>query len=391
MPGSLIANRASIPLIDRADLGWSRLRAAFWPVIQAAVAAVLAYQVSLRVLGHQTPFFAAIAAWMCLGWSFDRDIRRVGEVAIGVTLGVALGDLVVRTIGSGWWQLGTVLVVSALLARLFDRGPLLTTQAGAQAIVIAGLPMLAGGPYSRALDAVVGSVVALAFVLLTPYDPRKPLWAAAGAGTAALATTARLLAHGVSQGDSALMAQALDAGRAVETEMEQGIAQAGEHRSRTRLTVNRKFRPEIADLEDKLVLAERAMRSLRVLARRLQYDSPAAPLADRLLLAEVLQEYAANTDDLGRRIVEHDSLNVPCAGYQALARQLNATITSLDYRPAQLPPMPSEKLGTRSQSAIDPGIRTGLSLMRAVIGDTMQVAGATEQEVLTVLPPRPVT
>ena len=349
-------------------LGWERARGAFWPVLQAAAAAVLAYQIGRHVLGHQQPFFAAIAAWMCLGWSFDRDLRRVGELALGVTMGVALGDLVVRTIGSGWWQLATVLVVSALLARFFDRGPLLTTQAGAQAIVIAGLPNLAGGPYSRALDAVVGSAVALAFVLLTPYDPRKSLRTAAVAGTAALAKTAEQLARGVALGDPQAMAAALDTGRSAKAEMDDGITQASERRARTRLTINRKHLPEIADLEHRLVLEERAMRSLRVLARRLQYDSPAAPAPERLQMAALLHSYASATHQLSQDIAASAPISAPITAYRQLALQLNQAQSGL--------------------ATSDLGIATGMFLMRAVLADTLQVAGVPEPEVLAILPPR---
>jgi len=58
------------------------------------------------VLGHDTPFFAPIAAVVSLGTSDGQRLRRVAEVAVGVAVGVFVADLLVILIGTGWWQLG---------------------------------------------------------------------------------------------------------------------------------------------------------------------------------------------------------------------------------------------------------------------------------------------
>ncbi|MEK8227521.1 FUSC family protein [Oerskovia sp. M15] len=90
----------------------------------------------------------------------------MGELAIGVAVGVGLGDLIVHFIGSGWWQVTVVLATSALVARFIDRGALLATQAGVQAIVIVGLPATqTGGPGGRLVDALVGA--------RSPCSPRR--------------------------------------------------------------------------------------------------------------------------------------------------------------------------------------------------------------------------
>ena len=65
-------------------------------------------------------------------------MRRVAELAVGVAIGVALGDLLVHLIGNGVWQVAVVLFLAATIARFIDRGAMLTTQAGVQALVIVG-------------------------------------------------------------------------------------------------------------------------------------------------------------------------------------------------------------------------------------------------------------
>jgi uncharacterized membrane protein YgaE (UPF0421/DUF939 family) len=53
-------------------------------------------------------------------------------LAIGVTLGVALGDLWLVLFGAGVWQVVLVCAIAMSLATVIGAGPLMTTQAGAQ-------------------------------------------------------------------------------------------------------------------------------------------------------------------------------------------------------------------------------------------------------------------
>ncbi|WP_418275839.1 FUSC family protein [Isoptericola jiangsuensis] len=250
--------------------GMSRVRTGFWPIVQASAAAGAAYAVAHYGLGHDQPFFAAVAAWVCLGFSFDRELRRVAEVAIGVAVGVWMGDVVVHLIGSGWWQLTVVLLVSALLGRFIDRGPLLVTQAGVQAIVVVGLPaaVAAEGAIGRWTDALVGGLVALAVTLLTPDDPRRRLRALAAEATTELADTLESVAHGLRDQDVDELAAALVRGRASEPVLADWGQSARKSAEVSRVSVNRGQHVDILRLADQAVLVDRAMRSVRLLARR---------------------------------------------------------------------------------------------------------------------------
>ncbi|MDR1426487.1 MAG: FUSC family protein, partial [Bifidobacteriaceae bacterium] len=102
-------HRAGVVARRRAEQGWNRVREAALPVTEAAIAACAAWEFARLVLQHPAPFFAPVAAWVCLGFSRDRDVRLVGELAIGVSLGVAFGDLAVMLFGHGPVQLGAIL------------------------------------------------------------------------------------------------------------------------------------------------------------------------------------------------------------------------------------------------------------------------------------------
>lgn len=304
-PGAVeSARKAFRRLLLRARLrqGSSRVRVAFWPVVQASLAAGVAYGIAHYVLGHPYPFFAPVSVWICLGFSQDRQVRKVGELAIGVAVGVGLGDLIVHFIGSGWWQVAVVLATSALVARFIDRGALLATQAGVQAIVIVGLPATqTGGPGGRLVDALVGGALALLVATLTPGDPRRRPRILGDEATTELAETLELLARGFRSGDVDDLDAALVRGRASEPALEEWQATATSAQELSRVSpVGRKHRTELGDIERKAVLVDRAMRSVRVLARRAR--PVAGPDHDLLPVAAIVDRFAAGTRVLAEAI-----------------------------------------------------------------------------------------
>ena len=95
------------------------------------------------------------------------------EVGLGCTIGIALGDTLLTWLGSGIWQAALVVFLSIMLARFLDSGAIFTTQLALQSLLVVLLPVPAGGPFTRSIDAVVGGCFALAATLLVPRDPRR--------------------------------------------------------------------------------------------------------------------------------------------------------------------------------------------------------------------------
>lgn len=278
-----------VQVAARGRQGWSRVRSAFVPVLQAAVAGGIAYAIAFSVLGHSAPFFAPVSAWVALGFTADRDLRRVAELAVGVAIGVGLGDLVVHGIGTGAWQVAVVLFVAAMVARFLDRGPMLTTQAGVQAIVIVGLPAVSasGGPVGRWTDALVGGAVALAVAALTPRDPRLRPRAQGRAAVEELAGMLRLVARGMRTGSAHDVEDALIRGRASQPALDEWQDAASSARDLARVSpAARRHRTELAWVGQSAVRVDRAVRNARVLTRRalatVQAEQPhdLGPVAD---------------------------------------------------------------------------------------------------------------
>lgn|SRR5690554_2951671 len=279
--------------------GRVRVRAALLPVAQACVAAGAAYAIAYYGFGHEYPFFAAIVAWVTLGFEPFREVRKVAELTVGVAIGVALGDLVVHVIGAGWWQVALVLGVSGLLARFVDRGPALTMQAGVQSIVIVGLPVFSatGGPVGRWLDALVGGVVALVVVVLTPTDLRARPRKAARAALVDFTESLEVLARGLRSGSPEDVEESLVRGRASQPALDEWRAAVRGAADLSRVSPRgRGGRPELERLRVGAVLADRAVRSARVVSRRaLATVTDGASLPQ---LADVVADLAAGTGEL---------------------------------------------------------------------------------------------
>lgn len=352
-----------LQLASRVRAGWARVRASWALILQASVAAGAAYAVARYGLGHPLPFFAPVAAWLALGFSRDRSVRRVAELAGGVAIGVAAGDLVVHLIGSGLWQMALVLAASALVGRFLDRGPMLTTQAGVQAIVIVGLPQIGGGPFGRWIDAVVGGLVALAFALLTPTDPRRHPRTLAQAAVQELAAVLHRLGRGLATRSVEDVEAALLTGRASQPALDEWRDAARSAAELARLApAHRRHRGELERLVDESVLLDRAMRNARVLTRRCVAavdDGDVAPG-----VADVVVAAAHATDDLAAAVG---------AGLdpRPARERLRAVAGSLD--PHLLAPD-----DWKSQSLV--------LLLRSLAVDLLEAAGASPADARAALP-----
>jgi uncharacterized membrane protein YgaE (UPF0421/DUF939 family) len=149
---------------------FARLRSAWWPVVQAAVAAGLAWWITHGVLGHPQPFFAPIAAAISLSAVVGRRWRNAVQMMFGVTLGIGVAEAVVRLVGTGTLPLAAIVLVTMSVAVLFTAMPMFVNQAAASAILVVTL-RTGGVAGERFIDAFIGGGCALLIsaVLLPPH------------------------------------------------------------------------------------------------------------------------------------------------------------------------------------------------------------------------------
>jgi uncharacterized membrane protein YgaE (UPF0421/DUF939 family) len=167
-------NRRASAFRRRLEVAFGRLRAEGLPILQTAVAAGVAWYLATLVLGHERPFFAAIAAVISLGLAVGQEGRRSAELVFGVACGLAIADLIVLAIGTGTVQIGVVVALAMAAAVLLGGGSLLVTEAAVSGLLVVTLdPTTQGLSPDRFFDALVGSGVALGISALFPNDPRR--------------------------------------------------------------------------------------------------------------------------------------------------------------------------------------------------------------------------
>ena len=133
----------------------ARVRSRWMLIVQATLAAGLAYWFALEVLGHPNPFFAPMAAFISLNvMTAGPRLKHSVELVLGASLGVGIGDVIISILGSGIWQLTVGVFVAMIIGVFVGRGPLVVNQAASSAVLIATIiPPGTAGSYYRMIDA----------------------------------------------------------------------------------------------------------------------------------------------------------------------------------------------------------------------------------------------
>jgi uncharacterized membrane protein YgaE (UPF0421/DUF939 family) len=181
-----------------------RILAGWRPILHTSLAAAAAWLIATELVGHERPFFAPIAAVITLGLTVGERGRRAIEIAIGVSVGVAIADVLILLIGTGTWQIAVVVALAMGAALLVGGGPLLASQAGVSAVLVATLqPPSEQFNFDRFFDALVGGGVALVISsLVFPGDPVAMVRSSAAPLLTRLASTLDDLAEALESRDA---------------------------------------------------------------------------------------------------------------------------------------------------------------------------------------------
>lgn len=297
-------------LRGRVRVGLRRSRNSVLPAVQITVCSVGAYTFAQYVLGHEGPLFAATSSIIALGFSRDPRLRRVLEVAAGVTLGIAVGDLLLHLLGYGIWQAAVVLFFSIMLARFLDSGTIFTTQLGLQSLLVVLLPAPDGGPFTRSIDAIIGGVFALIITMLVPRDPRREPKVNVRELLTELSRVLQETAEAMTAHDATGAWHALVRARNCQPLVD-GM-QTSMRAAREVATISpayRRHRGELSRLEKSLQSIDLAVRNSRVFARRLTSVINNAALTEEAIasLAELLDDTAEAVDSLSSALSDADA------------------------------------------------------------------------------------
>jgi uncharacterized membrane protein YgaE (UPF0421/DUF939 family) len=247
-----------------------RLRDTARAILQATIAATLAWIVATELVGHTAPFFAPVSAIITLGLTQGQRGRRAVEVVLGVTLGIAVADLLVIGLGTGWWQLALVVALSMSIALLLGSAQMFAQQAAVSAALVATLQPPDGGvSFARAVDALLGGSIALAIsALVLPAHPGRMVREAAAPVLAELAAVLEDVADALSARSREAAQEALARGRGIDElarHLDEALV-AGRETARI-APPRRRLLGTVDVYADAAAQIDLAVRNVRVLAR----------------------------------------------------------------------------------------------------------------------------
>jgi uncharacterized membrane protein YgaE (UPF0421/DUF939 family) len=334
-PSRRFADRAQPLLEEAAERSRSsarmradRLKLAGRSILQVTLAAVCAWLVATEVVGHDRPFFAPVSAIITLGLTLGQRGRRAVEIVIGVTLGIAVGDLLVLALGTGAWQLGLVVALAMSAALLLGSGQMSAQQAAVSAALVATLqPPTEGVTFARSLDALIGGGIALLVnAVVLPADPVRLVRRAAAPVLFELAAVIEDVADALRRREPQAAQAALERGRRMD-ELQRDFEEAlAVGRETARMAPPR--RRALGTVEAHAAAAAQidlALRNVRVLARgarrALELDENVPPD-----VADAIDDLARAVRALDAVLGGEESADVDAVREPALAAAARASL-----------------------------------------------------------------
>jgi uncharacterized membrane protein YgaE (UPF0421/DUF939 family) len=342
----------------------TRLRSKVWQVGQCAVAAGLAWYLAADVFDHPRPFFAPVAAVVSLGTSYGQRLRRVGEVTLGVAVGVFVGDMLTSWLGIGGWQVALIVSLAMSGALLLDQGVLFVNQVAIQAVVVATLLPYPGAALSRWTDALIGGAVALVAATAVPRAPLRRPREQAAVVVRKISALLRAAASSIRDGDVERALEVLAEARSTDSLVSELRAAADEGLSVLASSPFRvRHRGRVRAMADLVEPLDFALRNTRVLVRRIAVASYRGE--------RVPEAYAGLID----QIAECTDLVAEELGNDRQATTAQPRLLALGERSAHLP-----RSSLLSAEVV-------LAQARSLLADLLAVTGMDPLEATDAIPP----
>jgi uncharacterized membrane protein YgaE (UPF0421/DUF939 family) len=250
--------------------GLRRVRDDWLRIVEATVAASVAWLIAARLLHHSQPFFAPAAALIVLGVTRGQRMQRALEIVVGVAVGVMVADLITHALGPRTVAaVAVVTVLTLTTAVLLGGGPILAVQATVSAVFVAVVgPTGTTFGVGRFQDALAGGLVALLVNQLPLH--RSPVRVVAGEAAEVFDTLSSVLddTAGALQDHELDRAQtALERARATDAAVAAFRAAVDVGLESSRLDPLRRQRPTLMRYEEAARQVDYAVRNTRVLAR----------------------------------------------------------------------------------------------------------------------------
>ncbi|SCL73559.1 FUSC family protein [Micromonospora peucetia] len=266
------ATKADSGLRQTCQKAYRRMQTYFILAVQAGLAAALAWVTARELLGNQDPTFAPAAAVGVIAAAIGNNARRTVELIAGVVLGIAVGDMLIRLLGTGPWQTGTTVFLAIAMAAVVRGTGALMAQAGGTGVLVATVtPTNPDLELPRTINALIGGLIGLLVVLvIVPLNPTRTLRRVADPALDVFARQMTASAEALACGDARAAEELLDRMRAAEQELDrldEVVVAADEVARHSPLRWRR--RRTLAAYRQGVDHMERAFRNSRTLVRRI--------------------------------------------------------------------------------------------------------------------------
>src|SRR3954464_8147755 len=113
-----------------------RLSARLPAILQTAVAALVAWYLSVLLLPDPQPLFACIATVAAIGATHGAHRQRALSLVGGVVLGLTVADVIIHLIGTGAPQLGLLIALAMSAAVLLNGSEIVVSEAAVSAMLL---------------------------------------------------------------------------------------------------------------------------------------------------------------------------------------------------------------------------------------------------------------
>lgn len=361
---SQLPRRAVNVASHRLRLGLKRVWVNSGQLIQIPIAATAAYAFCVYVLGHPYPFLAAVASAVGIGPVADRRLRRALEIGFGATFGVLVGEALVNLYGTGIWQLALTLIIGLCIGTIINSGGIFITQIAVQSVYVVVVPATSTTmPFPRTLDALTGSMCAILLAFLIPRDARKVPRRLAADMLEEINDVFKMMKRALSDADSTMANRALERARETQDIIDSWGSSLRISREAAKINARaRRHAAEVTRLSRAHTFSDRAMRTMRVIARRV------VGMTELGVEKPVIADYVGSLADGAKKLEI------------ALRRGTDRSLAEAAL---------SEAAGTldpRAKSDWDIHDESLVLLLRTVAVDLLQAAGLTRDEAQSRLP-----
>lgn len=359
-----LPRRAFNIVSHRLRLGFKRVWANSGQLIQIPIAATAAYTFCVFVLGHPYPFLAAVASAVGIGPVADRRLRRALEIGCGATFGVLVGELLVNVYGSGIWQLALTLIIGLVVGTIINSGGIFITQIAVQSVYVVVVPASSTTmPFPRTLDALTGSVCAILLAFLIPRDARKVPRRLAANMLEEINDVLMMMSKALREADSTLANRALVRARETQDIIDSWRSSLKVSEEAAKINARgRRHAAEVTRLSRAQTFSDRAMRTMRVIARRV------VGITELGVEKPVIADYVGSLADGAKKLEI------------ALRRGTDRSLAEAALSEA------AGALDPRAKSSWDIHDESLVLLLRPVAVDLLQAAGLTSDAAHTRLP-----